>query len=377
MTKRIGAMAMAIPAFVLAVLLLAPEVDAFRRDGWTGLGGYGVEAVTFPLSHTTTTPPTSGAPVITSFTPTSGPPLSYVQITGANFTGVTSVTFGGVPSDKFVFFPNSGVALVPLSALTGPISVANASGTGVSHDNFTVAGLIVGGSGLTTSFSSTGGPSRVVNLGWGSGNAPIPFYVIRTDLTGGEPAVAIGPLPISSYEDTKLLPDAFVCYVVTQVFETVTLGVSDLECVALGMSTGSQLEPSGFNIGLRQSNTAYLAWRRTMQVVDAHVLAILPTDGSPASHVVFPPDPFNQSYQHDTRGVPTCFLVLGMKIGPPFEYGMTNLLCGVPGVSTLGGSSLSADELTQGVGQALAGLKLPDLRETVQAAAGQLAPINP
>jgi subtilisin-like proprotein convertase family protein len=79
------------------------------------------------------------APTITSFTPTSGPPGTAVTITGTNLQGVTSVTFGGVPSTSITNnTPTSVTATVPANAVTGPIGVTTPNGTATSATSFTV-----------------------------------------------------------------------------------------------------------------------------------------------------------------------------------------------------------------------------------------------
>ena len=78
-------------------------------------------------------------PSITSFSPTSGPVGTSVTITGNSFTKATSVTFGGVAATSYQVISDTEVkALVPTGAVTGPIAVTTAGGTGTSATNFTV-----------------------------------------------------------------------------------------------------------------------------------------------------------------------------------------------------------------------------------------------
>jgi len=81
---------------------------------------------------------TTDGPTVTSFDPTSGGPSTSVVITGTNFTGATSVTFGGV-SAKFKL--NSATQItgtVPAAAVTGPVAVTTPKGTATSAASFTV-----------------------------------------------------------------------------------------------------------------------------------------------------------------------------------------------------------------------------------------------
>jgi hypothetical protein len=77
------------------------------------------------------------APVIISFSPTHGLPLTNVVITGANFLGATVVRFNGTNAN---FTPPTNnttiVAVVPNGAQTGPITVGAPGGTNTSAASF-------------------------------------------------------------------------------------------------------------------------------------------------------------------------------------------------------------------------------------------------
>jgi uncharacterized repeat protein (TIGR03803 family) len=79
------------------------------------------------------------APLVKSFSPATGPVGTSVVITGNGFTKTTEVTFGGVAATSFKAINDTQVdALVPTGAVTGPIAVSTAGGTGTSTSNFTV-----------------------------------------------------------------------------------------------------------------------------------------------------------------------------------------------------------------------------------------------
>jgi hypothetical protein len=100
------------------------------------------------------------SPVIFSFTPDSGPTGTSVTLTGANFTGTTSVKFTGANNTTvtagFTLLSATQIRTnVPATAVTGKISVTNGFGTGQSSTDFKVGPRI-------TSFSPTSGPVGTV-----------------------------------------------------------------------------------------------------------------------------------------------------------------------------------------------------------------------
>src|SRR5467141_163087 len=84
-------------------------------------------------------PAASAVPVITSFTPTSGPAGTSVTLSGTGFTGASGVSFNGTGATTFtVSWDTQMSATVPTGATTGKISVTNTAGTGTSATNYTV-----------------------------------------------------------------------------------------------------------------------------------------------------------------------------------------------------------------------------------------------
>jgi large repetitive protein len=79
-------------------------------------------------------------PTISSFSPTSGAVGDVVTITGSHLSGTTEVDFtDGVPAQSFEVDSDSQIlAIVPAGAQTGPISVVEPHGSGISSSDFTV-----------------------------------------------------------------------------------------------------------------------------------------------------------------------------------------------------------------------------------------------
>jgi hypothetical protein len=94
-------------------------------------------------------------PTITSFTPTSGPVGSQVIISGANFIGITAVSFNNLGASNFVVNSSTQItATVPTGATTGRIRVTAPTGTATSASDFTVVQPLP----TITSFTPTSAP---------------------------------------------------------------------------------------------------------------------------------------------------------------------------------------------------------------------------
>jgi hypothetical protein len=139
-------------------------------------------------------------PAITSFTPTSGPFGTSVDIQGTDFTGVTSVSFNGTSDPSFVVNSSTGItAHVPAGATSGPITMTSPDGTATSSGSFTVTlppPTITGfsptlghvGQQVTITGSNFTGATRV-ELGTTSGNFTVNS---STMITATVPPIARG-----------------------------------------------------------------------------------------------------------------------------------------------------------------------------------------
>ncbi len=93
------------------------------------------------------------APTVTGFTPTSGGPRTYVQLTGTGFTGAQGVSFNGALASSFYVISDTAMSvLVPDSATTGKVTVHNSVGAATSSGTFTILPPP-----LVSSFSPTSG----------------------------------------------------------------------------------------------------------------------------------------------------------------------------------------------------------------------------
>jgi len=77
------------------------------------------------------------APVITGFTPSSGPAGTTVTITGTNFTGTTTVTFGGTVATSFTVVSPTSITASTGTGTSGKITITTPAGTAISSTDFT------------------------------------------------------------------------------------------------------------------------------------------------------------------------------------------------------------------------------------------------
>jgi hypothetical protein len=122
------------PDFVVdSSSLITAHVPAGATSGPISVTTPGGTATSYGSFTVTASPPAIG-----SFTPTSGPAGTSIDIQGTGFTGATSVEFNGTTASYTVDSDSELHATVPTGATSGPISVSSAGGTGTSSASFTL-----------------------------------------------------------------------------------------------------------------------------------------------------------------------------------------------------------------------------------------------
>lgn len=112
-----------------------------------GPGATGSIVVTTPLGTAVSPGFTYTAPIINSFTPTSAAPGATVTISGSNFTGTTTVLFGGTPASSFAVVNSNTIAAIVGNGTSGAVSVTTPLG------NDTLSGFIYTGPPVITAIS--------------------------------------------------------------------------------------------------------------------------------------------------------------------------------------------------------------------------------
>ncbi|HEY3414615.1 MAG TPA: LamG-like jellyroll fold domain-containing protein [Armatimonadota bacterium] len=147
------------------------------------------------------------APVITSFTPTSGPVGTAVTITGQNFGSLIAfVNFNGVQALVTQLSDPQITCTVPAGATTGKITVTASGGSTTSANDFIVSGPATGSTTYATSVTDTSATlhaninpssqSTTVHFEWGPTTS---YGTLGTDVSIGSGSAAVdASLPIAS-----------------------------------------------------------------------------------------------------------------------------------------------------------------------------------
>jgi hypothetical protein len=101
------------------------------------------------------------APIVSSFSPTTGNPGATIEIQGSNFSGVTAIQFNGVNA-TFRILPGLLLATVPANATSGPITVTTSTGKYVTTEIFSIARLA--GPVITAFSPETGAAGESVQI---------------------------------------------------------------------------------------------------------------------------------------------------------------------------------------------------------------------
>ena len=112
--------------------------DTYMTAVVPATGTTGAVTVTTPSGFQVSSKIFRVLPVISTFSPSSGPVGSQVVITGTGLMQTTKVAFGGVAATSFTKSATQVTATVPTGAVTGKIMITTPGGTTTSATSFTV-----------------------------------------------------------------------------------------------------------------------------------------------------------------------------------------------------------------------------------------------
>ena len=150
-------------------------------------------------------------PAVSSFSPTSATKGNTVTITGSNFNGISSVSFGGTAATSFTVVSSTSINAIVGNGNSGNVTVTNSAGTG-SLSGFTYINTAPTISSFTPTSGKTG---QVVNI-------------IGTNFTGAT-AVSFGGTAATT----------FTVVSATSINATVGAGASGVVSVTTASGTGT------------------------------------------------------------------------------------------------------------------------------------------
>jgi uncharacterized repeat protein (TIGR03803 family) len=118
--------------------------DTYMTAVVPATGTTGAVTVATPSGFRVSSKNFSVLPVISSFSPTSGPVGTQVVIKGTGLTQTTKLTFGDVTASFLVSSATQVSATVPTAAITGKITVTTPGGVATSSGTFTVTNSLLG-----------------------------------------------------------------------------------------------------------------------------------------------------------------------------------------------------------------------------------------
>ena len=178
-----------------------------------------------------------------------------------------------------------------------------------------------------------------VKLTWQAGNVQAGYVLLKHNTATAVTNLINLSAAASSYLDLPVVNETY-CYILAPVdIAGAPLGLSDLQCARPGFEIGT-VAADNFTLALNQSSNATLTWLVPPDGVDTYTLWRITLDGAPPTSVTLPGSALDSVQPVAASG--TCFQLLG-EGGP--GTGSTNILCGVPGVSSLNSSKLSVAAL--------------------------------
>ena len=162
-----------------------------------------------PQGTNTTSTNFFGPPVITSFNPASGRTGTNVVITGTNLLGTTSLLFNGLPAIITQTNNNQLTAVVPVNAITGPLTLTAPGGGFPTSSNFVVLPTITN---FSPSFGVIGTSVTISGANFNVGTPVVRFNGVASasvtgvsfgQLTATVPAgAATGPITVTTTAGT-------------------------------------------------------------------------------------------------------------------------------------------------------------------------------
>ena len=187
-----------------------------------------------------------------------------------------------------------------------------------------------------------------VQLAWDPGNLQKDYRILQYNTaTAGAELYTIGSAA-TSFTDPFAVSNTLLCYLVGGNGPDWLGNLSDLECALFGLASGLA-QPGAFTLVLNQSPNATLTWSTPAGGADGYFLVTIPLDGSPV--LIAPVASSVTTVTEPAGAAGSCYQLAAYNTT---NLGVTNILCGIPGISNLGTNSRTVDGVME---QAMAPLQ--------------------
>ncbi len=184
-----------------------------------------------------------------------------------------------------------------------------------------------------------------IDLGWDAGSVQTGYTLLRYNTSTAATDLIALAAPATAYSDAAAANGVVYCYVLAATGPSGLLGLSDLLCAMAGQQSGAVI-PGAFTLALNQTATATLTWTPPADGgAESYLLVRIPLDGSPVDNVVLGGGATSTTQAVTAAGA--CFQLVAYRGA---GFGISDVLCGVPGISTLSGVSGAAEALQRVAG---------------------------
>lgn len=152
-------------------------------------------------------------PIITSFTPTVGGPGSVITISGANLTGASAVSFGGIAAASFNVVSPSTITAVVASGASGSVSVTVPSGSPSANGFVFTNTVTINGFSPVSGLIGTNVTISGANFSSNPANNIVYFGDVKASVLSSSPGLLVAVVPPgSSYKPITVTTNGLTAF---------------------------------------------------------------------------------------------------------------------------------------------------------------------
>jgi len=254
----------------------------------------------------TSTPPIVGLPLLAALADNGGPTWTHALLPGSPAL-------------------NAGDPAVCAASPIGGVDQRGMPRPSASCDLGAYEASPVGGRNLKVSATS-----GQVGLGWDTGTDQTGYTLLTYNTATAAASLTSLPAHAVAHTHTGATNGVLYCYVLAATGPSGVLGLSDLECALPGSQSGAVIA-GDLTLGLHGTTNASLTWQPPIGGADSYLLVRIPLDGTPPNNT-----PLTGTATASTQPLPTAGACFQLVAYQGVANAATNVLSGVPGVTTLG-----------------------------------------